>query len=109
MECTGKPMAWFSSLHKAYLMYGPAGLAGLLLPYTLLQLSQPGGLQERLKAFAAVHAVLAAVMTHAGARVAFGPAAWSAAALAALLPTAQVHVGLASGSLLLKSGFGGQD
>jgi len=93
-----RPLAWFADLPLAACIYGPAALAGLVLPYALLPSAGrparagarvragPGAgapLRAHLLGVAAAHAGLAAAVTAAGAKSGFLPAGWALCALAA--------------------------
>ena len=87
-------MVWFASSWAAALIYGPAAVAGALLPYVTLRGNCPQlGIRDLVAGTTLLHAVGAAVLAWLGARSAFIHAIWAAGGLASLLLALPVEVG----------------
>ena len=80
----GKPMVWFGRYALAHTVYGPAALAGLLVPFALLPRAA-SQVDAAVLGASLVHAALAAALTRCGMRSGFAFALWAFAGLASLL------------------------
>ena len=77
-------MIWFGRNLLAHVVYGPAAVAGLLLPFAFF----PGAAQEPEAAVlgaSLVHAAVAAALMRFGMRTSFAFAVWAFAGIASLL------------------------
>ncbi|CAL8464405.1 g3940 [Coccomyxa elongata] len=80
----GKPMIWFGRNMLAHAVYGPAAVAGLLVPFALF----PGVAHQPEAAVlgaSLVHAAVAAALMRSGMRTSFAFAVWAFAGIASLL------------------------
>ncbi len=77
-------MIWFGRNMLAHAVYGPAAVAGLLVPFALLPgvADQP---EAAVLGASLVHAAVAAALMRSGMRTSFAFAVWAFAGIASLL------------------------